>query len=408
MKQEGKSLQIRWFYLVVGVVAMLFAGIIYAWSILKAPLAAEFGWSDSNLAVNFTLTMCFFCLGGTVGGLLAKRIGPKLTVILAAVLACAGFLLTARLNGSSVGLLYITYGLMSGLGIGMAYNVIISSVNAWFPDKKGTSSGALMMGFGASALVLGNLAGSLFENPAVGWRSTFTILGAALGVVLFIAGLIVRTPPAGLALPKPAATAGSRKEDFELRDYTTGEMVRRFTFWRAFLCLAFLSAVGSTVISFAKDLSLSVGAEAALATTLVGVLSVCNGLGRILFGALFDMLGRRKTMLLANAVAIIATAVTLLSVQAGSVPLCVAGLCVTGISYGACPTISSAFTAAFYGAKFFPINFSVMNFNLMGASFIATAGSLLLGATGGYAAPFLLLLVLSLIALVLNVSIKRP
>lgn len=408
MKQEGQGLRIRWLYLAVGVAAMLFAGIIYAWSILKAPLAAEFGWADSALAVNFTLTMCFFCLGGTVGGLLAKRIGPKLTVILSAVLACAGFLLTARLSGGSVGTLYVTYGLMSGLGIGMAYNVVISSTNAWFPDKKGTCSGALMMGFGASALVLGNLAGSLIENPSVGWRSTFTILGLALGVVLLIAGFIVRNPPAGLALPQPKASSGGRKETFELRDFTTGEMVRRFTFWRAFLCLVFLAAVGNTVISFAKDLSLSVGAGAALATTLVGVLSVCNGLGRILFGALFDLLGRRRTMLLANAATILAAAVTLLSVQAGSVVLCVAGLCVTGLSYGACPTISSAFIAAFYGTKYFPINFSVMNFNLMGASFIATAGSLLLSSTGGYTAPFLLLLVLSMTALVLNVSIRRP
>lgn len=185
-------------------------------------------------------------------------------------------------------------------------------------------------------------------------------------------------------------------------------MIRRFPFWRAFLCIVFLAAVGNTVISFAKDLSLSVGANAALATTLVGVLSVCNGLGRILTGALFDLLGRRRTMLLANVTAILAAAVTLLSVLAASVPLCVIGLCVTGLSYGACPTISSAFTSAFYGTKHFPVNFSIMNFNLMGASFMATAASVLLGSTGGYVAPFLLLLVLALAALLLNLSVRRP
>ena len=104
----------------------------------------------------------------------------------------------------------------------------------------------------------------------------------------------------------------------------------------------------------------------------------------------------------------LAAAVTLLSVLAASVPLCVIGLCVTGLSYGACPTISSAFTSAFYGTKHFPVNFSIMNFNLMGASFMATAASVLLGSTGGYVAPFLLLLVLALAALVLNLSVRRP
>lgn len=403
-----KSLTVRWLYLAAGVIALLFAGIIYGWSILKAPLAADFGWTADQLALNFTLTMCFFCLGGMAGGVLAKRIGTRLSLILAGVLSCLGFFLTARLDGGSVVMLYVSYGLLAGLGIGIAYNVIISTVNAWFPDKKGTCSGALMMGFGASALVVGNTVSALMEHPAVGWRAAFTGLGVVLGVILLAAGLLLRLPPAGLELPKPERKAGAASEDFEARDYTPGEMVRRFTFWRAFVCIVFLAAVGNTVISFARDLSISVGAEAGLATTLVGVLSVCNGLGRIATGAIFDRLGRRKTMLLANVVAIAAAGVTLLSVLIGSVPLCVAGLCVTGFSYGSCPTISSAFVSAFYGSKHFPMNFSIMNFNLMGASLLATASSMLLTSAGSYVAPFALLLVLSAVALVLNFSVKKP
>ncbi len=166
--------------------------------------------------------------------------------------------------------------------------------------------------------------------------------------------------------------------------------------------------MGNTVISFARDLAISVGAQAGLATTLVGVLSVCNGLGRIATGAIFDKIGRRKTMLLANVVAIAAAGVTLLSVLIGSVPLCVAGLCVTGFSYGSCPTISSAFVSAFYGSKHFSMNFSIMNFNLMGASLLATVSSMLLTSAGSYVAPFVLLLALSGVALVLNISVKRP
>ena len=403
-----KNLNVRWLYLAAGVLALLFAGIIYGWSILKAPLAADFGWTADQLALNFTLTMCFFCLGGMAGGLLSKRIGSRASLILAGVLSCLGFFLTARLDGASVAMLYVSYGVLAGLGIGIAYNVIISTVNAWFPDKKGTCSGALMMGFGASALVVGNTMSALMENPAIGWRTAFIGLGVVLGVILLATGLIIQLPPAGLELPKPAQKSGAASEDFEARDYTPGEMIRRFTFWRAFVCIVFLAAVGNTVISFARDLSISVGAEAGLATTLVGVLSVCNGLGRIATGAIFDKLGRRKTMLLANIVAIAAAGVTLLSVFTGSVPLCVAGLCVTGFSYGSCPTISSAFVSAFYGTKHFSMNFSIMNFNLMGASLLATVSSMLFTSSGGYVAPFILLLALSAVALVLNLSIKKP
>ena len=405
---DPKKVNIRWLYLAVGVTALLFAGIIYGWSILKSPLAAEFGWTNDQLAVNFTLTMCFFCLGGFIGGILSRKIGVCLTLILGGVIGCAGFFLTSRLSGS-VAMLYVSYGVLAGLGIGFAYTTIISTVNAWFPDKKGTCSGALMMGFGLSALVIGKVADALFKVPSVGWRTTFLILGIALGAALVAAGLILRLPAPDVKLPQPEQKSGAASEDFETRDYTPSQMIRRFTFWRAFLCIVFLAAVGNTVISFAKDLSLSVGAEDGLAATLVGVLSVCNGLGRIATGAIFDKLGRRKTMLLANIVSIAAAGVTLLSVFTNSLPLCVVGLCVTGFSYGSCPTISSAFTSAFYGSRNFSVNFSIMNFNLMGASLMATLSSMLLTASGGsYVAPFVMLLALSAVALVLNLSIKRP
>lgn len=396
----------RWPYLLVGVIAMLFAGIIYAWSILKAPLAAEFGWSASNLALNFTLTMSFFCLGGFIGGLLAKKLGAKIVVPLGGVLAGLGFILTSRLSGASVTTLYLTYGLMAGLGIGMAYVVTVSTVGAWFPDKKGFCSGCLMMGFGASTLILGNLSNALIAS--MGWRKTFLLLGIALGVVLIVAGLIIHLPGADVVLPQPRAVKAAGKESFDAKDYTTGEMLRRFSFWRAFVCIVFLAAVGNSVISFAKDLSMSVGASAALATTLVGVLSVCNGLGRILTGAVFDAVGRRTTMLAANIVTIAAAGITLAATLMGSLPLCIIGLCLTGLSYGSCPTFTSAFTSAFYGTKYFSTNFSVMNFNLMGASFIATASSALLTSYNSYVAPFVMLLALSVAGLLLNLSIKRP
>ena len=314
MPCNTKAPTIRWFYLTIGILSMLFAGILYSWSILKAPLADAFGWNASQLTMNFTLTMCFFCLGGVGGGLLARRLGTRLTIALGGALACIGFVLTARLDGSSLPMLYLSYGVITATGIGFAYNVVLSTVQAWFPDKKGTCSGALLMGFGASSLVLGSLADALIQNPAVGWRAAFLCLGVALGIVLVTAALLIRLPAPGTVLPQPKAAANRVQEDFESADYTTGQMLRRFTFWRAFLCIIFLAAMGNTVISFAKDLSLSVGASAALSTTLVGVLAVCNGLGRILTGALFDTLGRRRTMLLANGTAILAALVITLSI----------------------------------------------------------------------------------------------
>ena len=149
-------------------------------------------------------------------------------------------------------------------------------------------------------------------------------------------------------------------------------------------------------------------AGASLATTLVGVLAVCNGLGRIITGAVFDAFGRRVTMIGANLITILSAGMTLLAVSVHSLPLCIVGLCLTGMSYGAAPTVCSAFVSAFYGQKHFATNYSIINFTAMAASFIATACNGLLAASGAYVAPFVLLLALACGALALNLCIRRP
>lgn len=403
---QTNNLSVRWFYLGLGVIAMLFAGILYAWSILKAPLAADFSWGASDLALNFTLAMCFFCIGGLLGARLSKRYGHKVAITTAGILSALGFILTSFLSGSSVVLLYLTYGVLAGLGIGIAYNVVIATVSSWFPDKKGLCSGSLMMGFGASALLLGNIADSLFKSD-LGWRTTYVILGAAIGVILIIASLLLKKPTTDMVFPLPKVSKMTTSESFDKRDFTPGEMLRRPSFWMAFVCISFLAAVGSSVISFAKDLALSVGSTESLAVTLVGVLSVCNGLGRILTGAVFDAIGRRKTMLLANVLTMCAAGITLLAVSIGSLSLCIVGLCLTGLSYGTCPTITAAFTSSFFGMKYYPTNLALMTFTVMGGSLIATVSSKVLEASGSYSAPFLMLLILTAIAFVLNCLIRR-
>ena len=401
-----KIIIVRRFYLALGVVAMLFAGILYAWSILKSPLASEFNWGASELALNFTLAMSFFCIGGLLGAKLSGKVGHRIAIICSGVLSALGFGLTALLSNCSVAILYLTYGVLAGLGIGIAYNVVIATVSAWFPDKKGLCSGCLMMGFGASALFLGNLANSLF-NASLGWRTTYVILGVSICIVMIVTALLLKKPNADTTLPQPKAKV-SKSEDFEKRDYTTLQMLSRPSFWMAFICISFLAAVGSSVISFAKDLALSVSAPEALAVSLVGALSVCNGLGRILTGAVFDAIGRRKTMLFANALTICAAGITLLSASIGSLPLCIVGLCVTGISYGSCPTITAAFTSSFFGMKHFSTNMALMTFTVMAGSLIATLSNKVLEATGGYSATFVMLLCVTLAALIINLFIKKP
>ena len=386
---------------------MLFAGVLYAWSILKAPLSLEFGWSPSQLALNFTIAMTFFCIGGLLGAQISKRAGHRISLLVSGILSAIGFVLTSAIRTDAIWMLYISYGILAGIGIGIAYNVVIATVNAWFPDKKGLCSGCLMMGFGASALLLGNAADTMFKS-SLGWRTTFIILGSAICMFIVMSALLLKKPDSSTLLPQPKQSAAVKSEDFDRLDFTSLQMLCRPSFWMAFVCISFLAAVGSSVISFAKDLALSVDAPESLAVSLVGVLSVCNGLGRLITGAVFDAIGRRRTMLCANALTILAAIMTLLAVSAKSLPICIVGLCLTGISYGSCPTITAAFTSSFFGMKYFSTNMALMTFTVMGGSLIATLSNKILEVTGSYSAPFIMLLSLTFVAMILNLFIRKP
>ena len=402
MNKIDKKPSIRWFYMAVGVVAMLFAGVLYAWSILKSPLAAEFGWGQSELALCFTLAMTFFCIGGLLGAQLSKRLGHRIALVSAGALAASGFVLTALLRDVPVLILYLTYGVLAGVGIGIAYNVVIATVSSFFPDKKGICSGCLMMGFGASALILGNVADAMFKG-SIGWRATYIALGVSILAVLSLAGILIGKP----ALNAPKANNAQSAQESDREELTSRQMLCRPSFWMAFLCISFLATVGSSVISFAKDIALSVNAPETLAVSLVGVLSVCNGIGRIITGAVFDVIGCRKTMICANIFTICAALVTLIAVMSSSLVLCIIGVCLTGISYGSCPTITSAFTSSFYGLKYFSSNMALMTFTVMVGSLIATASNKVLELSGGYTVTFVMLLALTFVALVLNIFIKK-
>ncbi len=391
----------RYLYLIVGTLALLFAGTVYAWSILKVPLAQNFGWTVPQLTVNFTLTMSFFCLGGILGSLLNRKIGLQKTLIISAVLSGAGFIFTSFLSGASISMLYLCYGIVCGLGIGIAYNNIISTVNQWFLDKKGFSSGVLLMGYGASSLVIGTIAAKTIANASFGWRNTYIAIGIALFIILFVCAMILKTN---------ISHDNNKKIDDnvdKIKDFTLKEMLKSIEFWKALTIITFLAACGNTVISIAKDISLASGLTETLAITMVGILSVCNGLGRIICGLIFDRFGCKNTMVYADVLTIIAGVCILIAVLNSSIVLCIVGLCIVGLSFGCCPTISAAFIADFFGKKYYNLNYSVFNLNLLLASLIASIESYLLAVSGGYAVPFIVLISLAVTALIITFRIKR-
>ena len=385
---KGKS---GW-VLLAGCVTLLMAGVIYAWSVLKTPVKAEFGWTDTETQMCFTLTLCFFCLGGLLSGLISRRVTLRVRLLAAAVLVIGGFDLSAHAEGR-LGLFYLGYGVLTALGVGVVYNAVIACVNGWFADKKGMASGAMMMSFGFSALLMSRAFHALLSG--MGWKEIYMLLGTVIGLVIAASAFVLKNPHA-------ARTAAETE-----KDVSTREMLKTGSFWKLFAFFTLLAAVGSTAIGFGRDYFRSVGMAENAAVTLAGLLAVFNGLGRLFSGWLCDRAGLSRTRMVTSAVAIGAPALALLACVTSSPLLGAVGLCLCGFSYGFSPTVSAALAGGFYGMKHFSLNFSVLNLVLIPASFMSTLAGRLYETTGAYQLALIVLTALSVVGLIVNMSIKK-
>lgn len=379
---------------------MLSAGFVYAWSILSAPIAAEFpAWSSAQLSLTFTLCMTFFCLGGIASGILARRRPANGNIRLAALLFAVGFFIASR--AQSLPVLYLSYGVLCGGASGLAYNAVMNVVPRWFPDRMGLISGLLLMGFGASSMVIGALFSAVTPDRVGAWRGSLLGLGLAMAAVLFAASFFLRAPDGGASGPQTGRASTA--------DYTPAQMLRQSGFWCLFFWAILLSGVGLIVISLSRGLvvftsdSLSAGAI----SLMVGLISVCNGLGRILFGALYDKIGRRPTMRIVTLANLAGIGLIALSLSGGAAFLAAGFVCV-GFGYGGTPTMNAAVVKQFYGSENYAVNFSILNTNLLPASFLSPLGASMYERTGTFSGVLLLLAALGCAALAVSFFVRGP
>ena len=387
-----------------GVVLMLFLGAMYAWSYFKVALGAAYpAWSQTNITLNFTIMMSCFCLGGLVAGSFLKKLTKRRQLLIAAILAATGFWGVSMLPedpGAALTQLYLCYGVLNGLGTGVAYNAVLSGVQPWFPDCPGLISGALLMGLGFGALILGNIAAALMG--AVGLSATFRVFAIAMLIVLLAGAAIVRQPGERDELPAGQNAAVSTPA----MELTTAQMLRRPTFWIYFVWNVCLSASGMLVINSASSIAVHYG----LAAVVGLVVSVFNGLGRLAVGSCMDRLGWKRTMYLANCVLLASGIVLLLGDRAGSGAVVLAGMLLMGVCYGGGITISAALIRQLYGSRNYASNFAVCNLCTIPAAIIGPMISAALQdmSGGGYFSTFVMVIIMGAVTLALNFGIRKP
>ena len=376
--------------LLASCIIMCAIGFIYGWSVFSAPLGDEFGWDATTISFTFTVLMWAFCAGGIAGAKLTARTSPHTTLILSAVGIFAAFALTALLiNRDIPWLLYLTYGGIGGCCVGMAYTTTMGTLTPWFPDRTGTVSGLMLLCYGMSTMVLGSVAAGLFAS--LGWRWSYIVLSACMATLVGTLSLAMRKPTSHEAEELLAVCRTSRPHAPEAktattRNCTTAAMLREPAFYAYACWMLAVSCIGLGLIGSANQLALDAGAAVPVAVALVGILSVCNGCGRLAVGLLFDRAGITATMALVALAHGIGCLLVLAALVYSSVALMGAGVIVGGLGIGGTTVVGSGFTAHAFGSLHYAENLSVLNLTLIPA---ALAGPLVISssatATSAYA-----------------------
>lgn len=395
----------RWVYAIVGVIVLLFAGLVYAWSVLSTPIAAEFAdWSKAQLSMTFTIVMIMFCIGSLLCGLLTGKLSAKMAVRIGAVLFLLGFFLASRTQ--SLAMLYIGFGVLCGLSSGLCYNAVMSTMVRWFPDRPGLISGVLLMGFGGGSFIIGKLYQAWTPVEIGGWRASFLVMGIVIFVVLAICSFFFVAP--GADFVAPAAKNSKAAVKIAGKEYKPLEMVKKPSFWLYYVWAIALSAAGLALISQASGVvwEASASQTAGAVATIVGLISICNALGRVLFGGMYDKYGRSLSMQLVNILFIITSGVLILALAAKSVVVVIIGFILGGLAYSGITPTNSAFCRAYFGPANYPVNFSLINSNLIFASFGSTVSGALFDASGSYNVTFFLIIGLAVVGILCSLAIS--
>jgi MFS transporter, OFA family, oxalate/formate antiporter len=393
----------RWVIATAGVFLQVALGAVYAWSVFRIPLAKQFGWSIPEVTLTFTISIFTLGIAAFFGGLWLSRRGPRIVALTGGILYGLGVFL-ASFSDHGLWWLYLSYGVIGGVGLGFGYIVPVAVLIKWFPDRRGLITGIAVGGFGAGALITAPVATRLIQT--VGVLHTFAYLGIAFLIVTVVSGSFMLNPPEGWkpAGWSPSATQAAQRAK---RDYTLPEALATWQWWALWLLLFLNTSAGISVISQEAPMFQELARVSAVVTAgMVGVVSLGNALGRVFWAAVSDVITRKATFFVMFLLQVLLfwflpsiTSASILTVVAFVVLLCYGG------GFGTMP----AFAADFFGAKNVGPIYGLM---LTAWGFASAFGPLLIAymrqANGTYRGALHVIAGVMLISAVLPVLVSRP
>ncbi len=392
----------RWVQLGLGLICMMaISSPQYVWTLFAKPIGATLGATAASVQVTFSILIVLQTFFSPFQGWLVERFGPRWLIAAGAGLTGLSWVLAA--TTSSLAGLYLTYGLLGGLGTGIVYIGVVGQMVGWFPDRRGFAAGIVAAGYGMGAILTTfPISDSLAAN---GYQATLAKFGLIFGAVGVLAALGLRAPP--------AATVGQTGLTSSVRDVDTATMLRNPIFWLMFAMMSMMSTSGLMVTSqigaIAGDFGIAktmVWGLAALPLALT-VDRFCNGLTRPFFGWVSDRIGRENTMVIAFGLEGLAMAIWLAT--SGNPLLFVLMSGVVFFGWGEIFSLFPSTLTDTFGAKHATKNYGCLYIAQgIGAIFGGPLASLLHDSTGSWSFVFGLAIGADLLTAGLAITLLKP
>lgn len=295
--RKMKNIKNRWLIAASAVGVHVSIGAVYAYSVFKKPLFSELGWEPTQTAWAFSIAILFLGLSAAFLGPTVERMGPRKSGMLSATFYCIGLAIAGLgVHFNQLYVFYLGYGAISGVGLGVGYICPVSTLVKWFPDRRGLATGLAIMGFGFGALMASSLIQFLMTN--VGLAPTFWILAVAYFVIMMASAQYLAPPPEGWEPEgfSAAQKSGKIKKKEDLAQVSSIEALGTVRFYYMWIMLFINITCGIAVISVASPMSQEIaGLTPAAAATMVGLMGLFNGIGRISWASFSDVIGRPMT-----------------------------------------------------------------------------------------------------------------
>lgn len=391
----------RYLVAIGGILLHLMIGSVYAWSVFTGPIAKQTGWALSSVTVAFSIAIFFLGMSAAFMGRLVERFGPRLTGTVAALLYGSGILLTGlAVQLESLPLLYIGYGVVGGLGLGAGCVTPVSTIIAWFPDKRGLATGMAIMGFGFAAMLTGPIAQNLIAG--IGLVPTMYVLGTAYLLIMLTAAQVIRKPRPGEV---PAADI-AKSVSLTGTAMTANQAVKTRSFRYLWLMFFINITCGIGLVAVASPMAQQqTGMSAATAAMMVGVVGLFNGFGRLAWATLSDLIGRplTYTLIFTVDVAMLAGILVFSSPLLFGIALCLIMSC-----YGAGFSVIPAYLGDVFGTKQLG---AIHGYVLTAWAVAGVVGPTLLSLSDqyfhSYTYSLIFFVALELVAFILSIRIRR-